>query len=178
MTKLSERLPSPSYDRSIQGWRDWLKELAEYVEFIERRDRLAYRDLRKRLDGISKPVQEAESEYEPRTYDEAIALCKGWKRSVIGSFVCWENPKWTIKGIYGHQLTSWEKDKWPELWKELNKTKRNGHLYFYSDRWLYDFTFVSYRESTSGRVVCKAYLDYKGHADWAERLSKETADAD
>ena len=165
MTKLSERVPDPNYDQSFKEWRarlrDWLKELAEYVEFIDRRDRLAYRSLREQL---LEPDQKDDVKYEPQTYDEAIpqtydeaiALCKGWPRAAFGYDI------------------SWEKDKWPELWRELVGAKITN-LYLSEiteNRWVFNLDSVIYTDSTPGRVVCKAYLVYKGYPDWAKRLSK------
>ena len=173
-TKLSERMPDTNY---VAGLGEWLKELAEYVEFTDRRDRLAYRDLRER---VSVPAQE---EYQPQTYDEAIALCKGWKRCVVDGFVHWETPTgawWMIdpndevgfcEADYENYNFSWERHKWPDLWKEMVEDGCVGHLYLYKGKWTLTLP-GRHEDSTPGRVVCKAYLVYKGHPDWAERLSK------
>lgn len=173
--KLSERVPM--MQNEFLG--NWLKELAEYVEFIDRREQ----GLREEV-ARKKKTKEAQKEYEPQTYDEAIALIKGWKRCVVDMFVHWETPKgawWVIdtndeigfcEADYENYNFSWERDKWPELWKEMSTDSNCGHLYYYKNEWVLYFP-VKYKDSTPGRVVCKAYLVYKGHADWAERLSKE-----
>ena len=185
MTKLSERMPDTNYDRQIGGRSAWLKELAEYVEFIDGRAQVTNSHLREQLNRLLDSTQEEkeEAEYEPQTYDEAIALCKGWKRCVVDMFVHWETPKgawWMIdpndnigfcEADYENYNFSWERDKWPELWKEMTTEDCFGHLYFQEDRWVLYFP-TRYEDSTPGRVVCKAYLVYKGHSDWAERLSK------
>ena len=184
MTKLSERVPDPNYGQSFKEWRarlrGWLKELAESVEFIDRRDRLAYRSLREQL---SEPDQKEKVKYEPQTYDEAIALIKGWKRCVASDyFVHWETltGDWVLIGrdvavddqsTYDACIVSWEKDKWPDLWKEMVKDGCKGHLYLYKNRWTLNLP-GRYEDSTPGRVVCQAYLCFKNHRDWAERLSK------
>ena len=192
MTKLSERIPSPKdAPFTAWDWKDWLKELAEYVEFIDRRDRLAYRSLREQLSNApyyvhrsflkfdtSGPDQKDDVEYEPQTYDEAIALCKGWRRSVVDGSVHWKK---TFKGgstgsCCNSVPASWEKECWPELWKEIPEVRRSGWLFLSkNNRWIANLRYIRsarYNDSTPGRVVCQAYLVYKGHADWAERLSK------
>lgn len=148
MTKLSERMPDTNY---VAGMGEWLKALAEYIEFIDRRDRLAYRDLREQL---AQPTQKTEIKYEPQTYDEAIGFLKGWPRAAFGYDI------------------SWEKDKWPELWKEMVKANCRRHLCYELDEWTFKLLSTTQRDATPGRVVCQAYLVYRGHADWAERLSK------
>ena len=172
MTKLSERVPDTMSRAKL---RSWLKELAEYVEFIDNRVRMEGRYL-----CIHRTSSPTELEYEPQTYDEAIALIKGWKRCVVGSFVHWETPTGNhvifrderIHEFYIH-ADSWEWDRWPELWKEMVEAKiRRLYLSEVSGKWVFHLHSVVYTDSTPGRVVCKAYLVYKGHADWAERLSK------
>ena len=180
MTKLSERVPT----MLSEFFGDWLKELAEYVEFIDRRDRLAYRSLREQL---SKPDQRDDVEYEPQTYDEAIALCKGWKRCVNEfGLVHWETPTgawWVIdpndrigfcEADYENYNLSWERNKWPELWRELVGAEiTNLYLSEISENtWVFNLDSTIYTDSTPGRVVCQIYLRFKGHVDWAERLSK------
>lgn len=171
MTKLSERIPRENPDYSV--WADWLQELAEYVEYLEKQQLIL----------ISKSIEEPKSEYEPQTYDEAIALCKGWKRCVMDGFVHWETAKgawWIIdpndevgfcEADYENYNFSWERDKWPDLWKEMIMEDCPGYLYFQEDKWILYFP-SRHQDSTPGRVVCQAYLVYKGHPEWAERLSK------
>ena len=179
MTKLSERVP----DVLAESASKWLKELAEYVEFIDRRDRLVYRSLREQL---SKSDQKDDVKYEPQTYDEAIALIKDWKRCVVDCFVHWETPTgdWAIidpndevgfsEYDYENYNVSWERDKWPELWKGMIKAKiRRLYLSEITENtWVFNLDSTIYTDSTPGRVVCQAYLVHKGHIDWAERLSK------
>lgn len=182
MTKLSERIPNTSFDQPVHEWRKklrgWLKELAEYVEFIDRRDRLAYRDLRERT---SETPQKVELEYEPQTYDEAIALCKSWRRYVDGTGrVQWITPdgvrmedSYSIKDQCVDGFISWERDKWPELWKEMVEAKYRGYLCFYENEWKLNVQSIVHKDSTPGRVVCQAYIVFKGRVDWARRLSKD-----
>jgi len=166
--KLSERIPN-MHNEFLENW---LKELAQDVE--------------KQGDAI-KARQE---EYEPQTYDEAIALIKGWKRCVADDyFVHWETPSrdWVLIGrdvavsdeyTYDACIVSWEKDKWPELWKEMEEDGKGRYLYLTNGKWILNCLFMVRRDSTPGRVVCQAYLSYKDHADWAERLSKKATNVD
>ena len=183
MSKLSERVPDPSFG-SLLEWRvrlrSWLKELAEVVEFIDRREQF---DICHPHKQFSEPTQE---EYQPQTYDEAIALCKGWKRCVMDGFVHWETSKgawWVIdpndkvgfcEADYENYNFSWERNQWPDLWKEMIEAKiRHLYLSEISDEWVFNLDSRIYTDSTPGRVVCQVYLVYKGHADWAERLSAD-----
>jgi len=153
-------MPDTNY---VAGMGEWLKKLAEYVEFIDRREQ----GLREEA-AWKKKTEKAGIEYEPQTYDEAIALCKGWPRAAFGYDI------------------SWEKDKWPELWKEMIEARCKGILYLDEDSWVFSFpsylhkdvmmsAFPSFkfRGSTPGRAVCRTYICCQGHADWAERLSKD-----
>ena len=120
----------------------------------------------------SEYIQKGKPKYEPQTYDEAIALIKGWKRYPETGLARWESPSGDrVVFDFGKCSASWEKHKWPELWKEMTTENCPGHLYLQRDMWVLYF-FSRCEESTPGRVVCQAYLVYKGHADWAKRLSK------
>jgi len=158
VTKLSKQLPEFfSFTRSNwSAWGKWLKELAEYVEFIDRREQGLREEAtyKKKFEATYAFAPVIQKEYEPQTYDEAIGLCKGWPRTAFGYDI------------------SWERDNWPELWKEMSrKYDCVGHLYFHKDEWALYFP-SGYRDSTPGRVVCQAYLCFRNHPDWAKRLSK------
>lgn len=180
MTKLSERVPEWCGDvRDLKYGveiGDWLKELALCFEALDQREQKESRYVRKELTRIwqnSEYTQEPKPKYEPQTYDEAIALIKGWKRCVIGDAIYWENSEAVFpRGFYGDCLISWEKNKWSDLWKEMSAEDYPGHLYYHKNVWILYYSSGYSEESTPGRVVCKAYLVYKGHPDWAERLSK------
>lgn len=165
MTKLSRRVPN-IIGQSIA---DWLKELAEYVEFIDRREE----GLREEA-AWKKKTQKVGLEYEPQTYDEAIALIKGWKRYPETGLARWESPSGDrVVFDFGKCSASWENHKWPELWKEMVEALHRGSMYLYENEWTFNLpAYQRYRDSTPGRVVCQAYLYYRNRRDWAERLSK------
>jgi len=167
----------------------WLKELAHWVEVIDGHYFEENRYIHNELVRIARAILEVEVDephpceeptYEPKTYDEAIALCKDWERCVDEScFICWKTPKgvWPPTTYSNVVPFSWERDKWPELWKEMVKDRYPGHLGFCKDEWIFK-ALVRHRDSTPGRAVCQAYLYYRNHHDWAERLSKTEDDCD
>jgi len=109
-------------------------------------------------------VQVEESEYEPQNYDEAIALCKEWKR-------CRQPPQW-------------ESILWPDLLREMNKIDCNSeespnfYLTWSADnlKWLCRSSIYpllrQFDKESFGGAVCGAYLRLKGHKDWADWLCK------
>lgn len=127
-------------------------------------------------------VSVEESEYEPETYDEAIALCKGWKHSACAIV---EGLRW--KSTLGYTFAvppRWETKRWPDLLKEMNEIDCSSgkSLDFsltwnaYSLKWLcissvYPFVRQFDKDGVGG-AVCGAYLRLKGHKDWADRLCK------
>ena len=150
--------------------------LTQNVKYLREENRCLREKLYQALE-ISQEMQVEEAVYEPQTYDEAVALCRGWKRCVDESyFICWKTPKgvWPPTTYSNVVPFSWEKDKWPGLWKEMLKEGCLRKLYLseISDEWVFNLSSVIYTDSTPGRVVCQVYLIYKGHPDWAERLSK------
>ena len=159
----------------------WLKELARWIESVDSHNFEENRYIHEELVRIAKAILKTEinephpydeSAYEPQTYDEAIAVIKSWQRRTnITGLLCWKSP--TDAYYYAwHEVDSWEKDKWPELWEEMVGADYRGQLSFYDDAWFWFRLSVTHKDSTPGRVVCQAYLYYRNHRDWAERLSK------
>ena len=122
--------------------------------------------------------------YEPSTYDEAIALSKGWTigtvdRGNIGK-IYWRAPRNSVPC----KLLEWEAQFWPDLIKEMNEINCSSgeSLDFsltwnaYSLKWLCSssvYPFLrQFDEESFGGAVCGAYLRLKGHKDWADRLCK------
>jgi len=185
--KLSERVP---YSDTI--WADWLKELAQLVERGQEencclREELA-RIAKSILRGeIGEPQPCAEVVYEPQDYDEAMSLCKGWRRlpeNYPFRPLLWElrNSEGTCTcDVRGH-LPPWETKRWPDLLKEMNEIDCSSgkSLDFsltwnaYSLKWLCSssvYPFLrQFDEESFGGAVCGAYLRLKGHKDWADRL--------
>lgn len=156
--------------------------LTQTVKYLQEENRWIREKLDQALE-IPQEVQVEESVYEPQTYDEAIALCKDWRRCVVDDFVHWETPSkdiWRVSVLdrFSLHLASWENNRWPELWKEMLEDEKGRYLYLTDGRWVLNCLFMIRSDSTPGRVVCQTYLHYKGHTDWAERLSKTEADCD
>ena len=155
--------------------------LTRTVKYLQEENRCLREKLYQVLE-IPQEVQVEEPVYEPQTYDEAIALCKDWRRCVVDDFVHWETPRkdiWRVSVLdrFSLHLASWENNRWPELWKEMVKDRYPGHLGFCEDEWIFK-ALIRHRDSTPGRVVCQAYLYYRNHRNWAERLSKTEDDCD
>lgn len=157
----------------------WLKELAQWTENIYPHNFEENRYICRELMRIAKVILKAEvdepppcGEYEPQTYDEAIALIKGWERCVVDGSVHWNKTYEFGSTVDMSVPVIWEKVYWPNLWKEMSTEDHPGHLYFHKNVWVLYYSSGYSKDSTPGRVVCQSYLVYKGHADWAERLSK------
>ena len=186
-TKLSERVP---YTDTL--WANWLKELAQLVERGQEencclREELA-RIAKSILRGeIGEPQTCAEVVYEPQDYDEAVSLCKGWRRlpeDYPFRPLLWElrNSEGTCTcDVRGH-LPPWETIMWPDLLKEMNEPCSGESPDFYLTwsannlKWLcssaiHPFLRQFDKESFGG-AVCGAYLRLKGHKDWADRLCR------
>jgi len=129
-----------------------------------------------------KEVQIEESKYEPQTYDEAIALCKGWKHSACAIV---EGLRW--KGPSGHTFMvppRWQSTLWPDLLREMNEIDRSsGNSLDFSLTWnAYNLKWLcissvslflrQFDKDSVGGAVCGTYLRFKGHRDWADRLCR------